>query len=40
LGNEPKYDFNNIDYDAPPRMCYHIDGDDLAEEVPEPMPLD
>jgi hypothetical protein len=36
-GNSPKYDF---DYNAPPRMCYHINSEDLAEEAPELMPLD
>ena len=33
-GNGPEYDSNDIDYDTLPRMCYHVDGDDLAEEVP------
>ena len=32
--NGPEYDSDDIDYDALPRMCYHVDGDDLAEEVP------
>ena len=38
--NRPEYDFNDIDYDAPPCMCYHIDGNDLAEEAPGLTPLD
>ena len=35
LGDKPEYDSDNIDYNAPPCMCYHIDGEDLAEEAPE-----
>ena len=40
LGNGPEYDSDEIDYYAPPRMCYHIDGEDPVEEAPELMPLD
>jgi hypothetical protein len=39
-GNDPKYDSDNIDCYAPPRMCYHIDGEDPIEEAPELTPLD
>ena len=39
-GNGPEYDFDDIDYDAPPHMCYHVNVDDLAEEVPRLTPLD
>ena len=38
LGNRPEYDFNGIDYDASPRMCYHVDFDDLAKEEPKLTP--
>ena len=40
LGNDPEYDSNNIDYCAPSRMCYHIDGEVLADEAPGLMPPD
>ena len=33
------YDSNNIDYSAPPRMCYHINGEVLTDEAPQIMPL-
>ena len=33
-GNGPEYDSDDVNYDAPPCMCYHIDVDDLAEEAP------
>jgi hypothetical protein len=39
-GNGLEYDSDDIDYNAPPRMCYHIDGEDLAEEAPELTPPD
>jgi hypothetical protein len=32
--NDPEYDSDDINYNAPPRMSYHIDGEDLAEEEP------
>ena len=35
LGNDLEYDSNDIDYNTLPCMCYHIDGEDLAEEAPE-----
>ena len=37
-GNGPEYDSDDIDYDDPPRMCYHVYGDDLAEEALGLMP--
>ena len=40
LGNSPEYDFDDIDYYAPPCMCYHINGEVLAEKVPELTPPD
>jgi hypothetical protein len=40
LGNSLEYDSDDIDYNAPPHMCYHIDDEDLAEEAPRLMPLD
>jgi hypothetical protein len=39
-GNGPEYDSNDIYYDAPACMCYHIDGEDLAEEAPKLTPPD
>jgi hypothetical protein len=33
-GNGPEYDSDDIDCYAPSRMCYHIDGEFLAEEAP------
>jgi hypothetical protein len=39
-GNGPEYDSDDIDYNAPLRMCYHIDGEDLAEEAPRLTPPD
>jgi len=39
-GNGLEYDSNNINHNAPPCMCYHIDGEDPAEEAPELMPPD
>ena len=26
-GDGPEYDSNDIDYNTPPRMCYHIDSE-------------
>ena len=37
-GNGSEYDSDDIDYDTPPHMCYHVDGDDLAEEATGLMP--
>ena len=37
-GNGLEYDSDNIDYYAPPRMCYHIDSEVLVEEAPRPTP--
>jgi hypothetical protein len=33
LGNDLEYDSNDIDYHAPPCMCYHIDCEVLPEEA-------
>ena len=38
--NGPEYDFDDIDYDAPPLMCCHVDNDDLVEEALGLTPLD
>jgi hypothetical protein len=40
LGNDSGYESDDIDYHAPPRMCYHIVGEVLLEEVLELTPLD
>jgi hypothetical protein len=40
LGNGPEYDSDDIDSYALARMCYYIDGEVLADEVPELTPLD
>ena len=40
LGNGPLYDSDDIYYDAPPPLCYNVNGDDLAEEAPRLTPLD
>jgi hypothetical protein len=34
IGNGLEYDSDDIDCYAPPRMCYHINGEDPAEEAP------
>ena len=34
LGDGPEYDSDDIDCYAPPRMCYHIDGEAQPEDVP------
>ena len=39
-GDGSEYDSNDIDYNTPPRMCYHINGEDAAEEAPELTLLD
>ena len=39
LGNGLEYDSDDIDCYAPPRMCYHIDGEVLVEEAPRLTPL-
>jgi hypothetical protein len=39
-GSDSKYDSDDVDYSAPPRMCYHIDGEVLAEEASELTPPD
>jgi hypothetical protein len=39
-GKGPKYDSDDIDYNDPPCMCYHIDDEVQPEEAPELMPLD
>ena len=36
----PEYDYDDINYDAPSRMFYHMDIDDLAEEAPKLTPPD
>jgi hypothetical protein len=40
LGNSLENDSDDIDCYAPPYMCYHIDGEVLAEEAPGLTPLD
>ena len=37
-GNGPKYDFDDINYNTLPRMCFHIDDEDPIEEAPELTP--
>jgi hypothetical protein len=32
-GSDSKYDSDDVDYNAPPHMCYHIDDEVLAEEA-------
>jgi hypothetical protein len=39
-GNGLGYDSNDIDYYAPPHMCYYINGEVPIDEVPELMPPD
>jgi hypothetical protein len=39
-GNDSKYDSDDIGYHALPCMCYHIDGEVLPKEAPEPTPSD
>jgi hypothetical protein len=39
-GNGPEYDYDDIDYNDPPCMCYHIDNEVQYEEAPGLMPLD
>ena len=39
-GNGPEYDSDNIIYNTPPHICYHIDGEVLLEEAPRLMPSD
>ena len=39
-GNGPEYNSDNIDYNTPPCMCYHIDGDILSKEALGLMPSD
>jgi hypothetical protein len=39
-GNGLEYDSDDIDYNDPPCMCYHIDGEVQPEEVPRFMPPD
>jgi hypothetical protein len=39
-GDDSKYDFDDIHYNVPPRMCYHIDSEVLPKETPRLMPLD
>ena len=39
-GNDPEYDSDDINCYAPPRMCYHIDGEVLVEEAPGLTPPD
>ena len=36
-GSDSEYHSDDIDYSASPRMCYHIDGEVLAEEAPRLM---
>ena len=39
-GDGPEYDSDDIDYNAPLCMCYHIDGEDPTEEALGLTPLD
>jgi hypothetical protein len=39
-GNDLEYDSDDIDCYAPPRMCYHIDGEVLVKEAPGLTPSD
>ena len=34
LGSNLELDSDDVDYNTPPRMCYRIDDEVLAEEVP------
>ena len=38
LGSDSEYDSDDVDYGAPPRMCYHINGEVLPKEAPKLMP--
>jgi hypothetical protein len=38
--NDSEYDSDDIDYHAPPHMCYHINNEVLPKEASELMPLD
>jgi len=40
LGNGTEYEYDDINYDTPPHMCYNIDGEDPTEEAPGLTPLD
>jgi hypothetical protein len=40
LGSDSEYDSDDVDYSAPPCICYHIDGDVIAEEAPKLTPSD
>ena len=40
LGSDLEYHSDDIDCSAPPCMCYHIDGEVLAEEALELTSLD
>ena len=33
-GNDSEYDSDDIDYDAPPHMSYHVDDEVLDKEAP------
>jgi hypothetical protein len=35
--NGPEYDSNGVDYYSPSRECFHIDGDNLANDASEVM---
>jgi hypothetical protein len=39
-GNGPKYDSNGVYYYSSSRECFHIDGDNLANDASEVMLLD
>ena len=39
-GSDSEYDSDDVGYSAPPLMCYHIDGEVLAEEAPGLTPSD
>jgi hypothetical protein len=39
-GNDSEYDSDDIDYNAPPHMCYHISGEVLPKVAPRLTPPD
>jgi hypothetical protein len=40
LGNGLEYDSDDIDYNGPPHIFYHIDGEVLPNEAPRLTPPD
>jgi hypothetical protein len=39
-GNDPEYNSNDINYYAPPCMCYHINSEVPPKEAPKLTPPD